>query len=162
LQFIDQRVIRNNKFFKNHFNINPDTISRKNNLDSLLFDYLISLIKKNGFLSEQNVGPNGYEAAVILFHHNVRLPQNEKYLKMVTEALFNGEYLPKDFAWMYDQSKEIKNERPFFYYGIADPSKLTLIEKQEIEKNRLQYGVKPIESTRIKIIGRVLIQRPLW
>ena len=113
MQFIDQRVIRNNKFFKNHFNINPDTISRKNNLDSLLFDYLISLIKKNGFPSEQNVGPNGYEAAVILFHHNVRLPQNEKYLKMVTEALFNGEYLPKDFAWMYDQSKEIKNERPF-------------------------------------------------
>ncbi|MGE0567617.1 MAG: hypothetical protein AB7O73_06685 [Bacteroidia bacterium] len=162
LQFIDQYVIRGNKFFKNHFYFNPDTISNKSNLDSIVFSHLLSLIEKYGFPSERVVGPKGYENVYIILHHNVRLPQNSKYIEMVTNALHNGEYLPENFAWMYDQSKEFKNEKPFFYYGSANPTKLSQSERQEIEKNRFEYGVKPIESTRIKVIGKVLIQRQLW
>ncbi len=162
LQFIDQNVIRGNTFFKNHFHINPDTISKKNKSDSLVFRHLLYLIGKYGFPSEKLVGPVGYESVSVILHHNVRLPENEKYIEMATKALLNGEYLPKDFAWMYDQSKEFKKEKPFFYYAITDPSKLTTNEIEKIENNRLMYGVKPMKSYKITVIGKMLIQRELW
>jgi hypothetical protein len=163
LHYVDQFIIRGNKYITGNYKIDTVLLPKnKYDLDSVVFRYLLELIKKNGFPSEENIGIEGYRNVWVLFHHNVRLPGNEKYIEMLTAALKKGQYAPSDYAWMYDQSRMFKKEKPFFYYGVADPSKLSDTEKQEVESNRRQFGVKPFESTKITVNGKRITQQTLW
>ncbi|HWY11255.1 MAG TPA: hypothetical protein VN026_08020 [Bacteroidia bacterium] len=163
LYFIDQNIIRGNKYVKGNYKIDTASLPKnKFDLDSVVFLYLIKLIQKNGFPSEENIGGQGYQNVWVLFHHTARLPGNEKYIDMLTDALKKGQYAPSDYAWMYDQSRMFKREKPYFYYGVADPSKLTDSEIQEIESHRRLFGVKPFESTKITVDGKRISQRTLW
>jgi hypothetical protein len=55
-----------------------------------------------------------------------------------------------------------KNEKPYFYYGVADISSMTEAEMNEIDARRKVYGIKPLRSTKIEIIDGSLMQRSLW
>jgi len=163
LYYIDQRIIRNNKTVKGNYKI--DKINLPENLfdlDSIIFQRLLKSIDKFGFPSERNIGYEGYDKAWILFHHNVRLPQNHYYINFLVSALKKGEYRPRDFAWMYDQGKLNIGESPLFYYGVPLPKNLTEEKKNKIDESRKKFGVKPLASTKTKTIGRRTVMKVLW
>jgi tetratricopeptide (TPR) repeat protein len=163
LQYIDQCIIRRNCEEERNFKFKYENIQKnKLDLDSLVFSHLIFLVKKYGFPSEKLVGSKEYNIVWVIFHHNVRLPQNEKYIPMVEEAVRKGEIDPSHFAWMYDQGKLNKNEKPFFFYGVADVSSMTEAEMAEIDARRKAYGIKPLRSTKIEKTEGSLMQISLW
>lgn len=163
LHYVDQRIVRKNKSIRGKYKINKSNLPKNlYDLDSLIFNHLLSLINRYGFPSEKNIGPDGYDNVWVLFHHNVRLPKNSKYLPLTKEALMKGEYLPLNYAWMYDQSLIFKKEKPLFYYGVAFTGDLSDSEKKKIDEERKKYGIKPLESTEIKKIRNGISQGPLW
>ncbi|NQX98399.1 MAG: hypothetical protein HRT73_11055 [Flavobacteriales bacterium] len=163
LQYIDQRIIRKNKSFKGNYNIDKsDFPENLFGLDSLLFNRLFELINQYGFPSEKAIGPDGYSSVWVLLHHNIRLEKNSEYLPMAKEALMKGQYLPKDYAWMYDQSLMFKKEKPLFYFGVAFTGNLSDAEKKKIDENRKQFGIKPLESMVVRKTGNAIIQKRLW
>ncbi len=163
LYYIDQNIIRNNKSCKGNYNIDKSKLpSNLFELDSVIFEHLLTLIEKYGFPSEKKIGYEGYSNVWVLFHHNVRLPKNSKYLPILKEALVKGEYLPRNYAWMYDQSLMFKQEEPYFYFGIALVDHLSDDKKMEIDKRRKEHGIKPLESTIVKKRGNGIMQKFLW
>jgi hypothetical protein len=114
-----------------------------------------------GFPSEKRIGRSANKVWVI-FHHNMRIPKNEKYLSVLDSALKKGEYEPEFYAWMYDQLKLNKSEKPFFYYGVADIVDLTDEEKKQIDLRRSMFGIKPLRSTLINKTKTSIQQTPLW
>ncbi|MEL6675852.1 MAG: hypothetical protein AAFR61_26835 [Bacteroidota bacterium] len=164
LYYVDQRIIRKNMGVSGDYKIDKSSLPEDlYDLDEEIFAYLLELIAVRGFPSEKNIGPEGYSKVWVLFHHNLRLPENAAHLPMAKEALIRGEYRPADYAWMYDQSRSIfKKEQPLFYYGVADISELTESEKAAIDAVRKEYGIKPLASTEIKRTGKSIRQRRLW
>jgi hypothetical protein len=163
LQYIDQCIIRQNCENENRYTFHKDRIPKDRfELDSFVFLHLINLVNEKGFPSEKRVGTKSAGKVWVIFHHNVRLPQNEKYIDMIESALKKGEFEPHHFAWMYDQGKMYKNEKPYFYYGVADISSMTEAEMNEIDARRKAYGIKPLRSTKIEITDGSLMQRTLW
>ncbi|MFH2142397.1 MAG: hypothetical protein ABIJ97_08250 [Bacteroidota bacterium] len=164
LYYIDQRIVLGNKHVKGNFNIDQSALPIKNaEIDSLIFKHLLELIDKYGFPSEKTIGYEGYANVWVLFLHNVRLPQNEKYITLLEEALINGEYQPSNYAWMYDQSMMRKDQEPMFYYGMPTTYDFSDSEKQKIDEIRRQYGIKPIESIKIETFKNGDIRHtPLW
>jgi len=162
LYYFDQRVIRKNRRVKGKYQIDKAILpDNKYDLDSLIFKNLLELIETYGFPSEKNIGKGGYESVYIILHHNGRLSQNKEHLPMMKEALLKGEYLPKDYAWMYDQGRLFEGENPLFYYGVASNT-ISSEEKKEIDKIRAKYGIKPFAAFQIKHRGRTTIMKPLW
>ncbi len=140
LQYIDQRIIRKNRSVKGNYNIDKSAFPKNlYGLDSLLFNRLIELINEYGFPSEKIIGPDGYSNVWVLLHLNIRLEKNSEYLTMAKEALKKGEYLPKNYAWMYDQSLMFKKEKPLFYFGVAFTDDLSDMEKKKIDNVRKKY-----------------------
>lgn len=163
LCYIDQCIIRKNCEQKGKYYFNKDSIPENRfDLDSLVFEHLLYLTKKYGFPSEENIGREGYNNIWVIFHHNVRLPKNYKYMDMMSEAVKNGQFEPEHYAWMYDQGKMNKNEKPFFYYGVAETSALTESEKAEIDVRRASFGIKPLRAFEITKTKTSLGQRILW
>ena len=163
LYYVDQRIIRNNRSCKGNYQIDksilPDNLYE---LDSVIFADLLTLVENYGFPSERLVGPESYRHAFIIFHHNIRLKKNEKYLDLLESAVKKGEYMPEHFAWTYDQGLLMKGKKPYFYYGVAFLGNLTESEQEEVDKHRKDYGVKPIESFEVIEKGKTIIQKPLW
>jgi hypothetical protein len=150
LQYIDQCIIRRNCEEENRYTFHKDRIPKDRfELDSFVFLHLINLVNEKGFPSEKRVGTKSAGKVWVIFHHNVRLPQNEKYIEMVESALKKGEFEPHHFAWMYDQGKMYKNENPFFFFRVADVSAMSESEIKEIDERRHKYGIKPLRSTKI-------------
>lgn len=163
LHYVDQRIIRNNQTVKGNYQTNESNLPENRfDLDALVFQSLIEAMEEYGFPSEQRIGPAGYAQAWVLFHHNVRLPQNHSYLPRMESALKNGEYLPSDFAWMYDQGRLNIEEEPLFYYGVRLPQELTQEKRDEIDAARRAYGIKPLASVRIKSTGKRTMIKVLW
>ena len=163
LHYIDQRIIRKNKRVKGKYKIAPSTLPENvYELDSLIFAHLLTLINTHGFPSEKNIGPEGYGNVWVLFHHNVRLPQNAHYLPVLKEAVITGQYLPADYAWMYDQGLMFKGEKPLFYYAVASTGHLSESEKESIDEERRKLGIKPLASTEIKVLKNGISQKRLW
>lgn len=163
LYFVDQNIIRGNKTVKSNADFSKLAIPQnKFDLDRDVWNHLIGLISIYGFPSEKNIGPKAYEQVSIILHHNFRLPQNQHQMPIATEALKKGEYLPQDFAWMFDQFLSMLNKNPFFYYGSKDPSRLSKDELLQIEENRRKYGVKPFSAYKIKVWKDSISQTPIW
>jgi len=163
LHYIDQKVVRKAKFVKGNYNIDKSKLPKNRyDLDQPIFQELLRLIEKNGFPSEKNIGPQGYDNVWVIFHHNVRLPQNDQYISMVKQAVLNGEYLPHDFAWMYDQGRLNKAEAPLFYYGVPLPKELSGEQIKKIDEARAAYGLKPFESVKVKTKGNRTVTKMLW
>jgi hypothetical protein len=163
LYYIDQNIIRGNKSVKSRANFSKLVIPlNKFELDQNVWNHLIGLMNIYGFPSEKNIGPKAYEQVSIILHHNFRLPQNQHQMPIATEALKKGEYLPQDFAWMFDQFLSMLNKNPFFYYGSKDPSRLSKDELLQIEQNRRNYGVKPFSAYKIKVWKDSISQTPIW
>jgi hypothetical protein len=163
LYFVDQNIIRGNKTVKSNADFSKLAIPQnKFDLDRDVWNHLIGLMSIYGFPSEKNIGPKAYEQVSIILHHNFRLPQNQHQMPIATEALKKGEYLPQDFAWMFDQSFSMLNKNPFFYYGSKDPSRLSKDELLQIEENRRNYGVKPFSAYKIKVWKDSISQTPIW
>lgn len=163
LHYVDQRIIRNNKTIKGDYKIDKHKLPEDLfDLDSLIFQTLLEAIDKYGFPSEKNIGKDGYDNVWLLFHHNVRLPKNHHYLPLLENALKNGNYRPRDFAWMYDQGRLNIGKSPLFYYGVPLPKSLIESKKEEIDKSRKEYGLKPLSSTKIKSRGRRTVMKILW
>jgi len=163
LHYVDQKIIRKNLTVKGNYQINNKELPENLfDLDSSIFQTLLRAIEKYGFPSESNIGEEGYENVYIIFHHNVRLPENKSYVQMLEEALIKGKYRPQDFAFMHDQSRMNLGEFPIFYYGLPIPDTYTEEMKIEIDKSRKSFGIKPLSSTKIKRRGRNVIMKPLW
>ncbi|MDP1817622.1 MAG: hypothetical protein Q8K92_24390 [Leadbetterella sp.] len=163
LYFVDQNIIRGNKTVKSDGDFSKLAIPQnKFDLDRDVWNHLIGLMSIYGFPSEKNIGPKAYEQVSIILHHNFRLPQNQHQMPIATEALKKGEYLPQDFAWMFDQFLSMLNKNPFFYYGSKDPSRLSKDELLQIEENRRKYGVKPFSAYKIKVWKDSISQTPIW
>lgn len=113
------------------------------------FQYLLKLVRKYGFPSEEKIGPASYEGIKIVIHHSARMPINKDKLELFKSAIITGDYLPEDFAWMYDQSRTNLNASPYFYFQIGDATKLPDEEKSEVNKRRKQIGLRPIEDDRL-------------
>lgn len=163
LRYIDQNIVRGNKTVKSNADFSKLVIPQnKFDLDKNVWNHLIGLMNIYGFPSEKNIGPKAYEQVSIILHHHFRLPQNAHQMATAIEALKKGEYLPQNFAWMYDQSFFMLNKNLFFYYGGKDPSKLSKEELFEIEQNRRNFGVKPFSAYKIKVRGKHLVTISLW
>lgn len=163
LHFIDQNIIRGNRTVKSDYKIDKTNFPKDLfDLDALVFNTLLEAIDKFGFPSEKKIGIEGYNHVWVILHHNLRLPENKAYLPLAIEAVKNGMYLPTNFAWMYDQSKINIGEEPEFYYGVPLPKTLTNSLKEEIDKKRRLFGIKPFSSTRIKTTGRRTVVKRIW
>ncbi len=150
LFYVDQVIIRNVKTLNNAFNVNFYVYaSERQKYDSLNFQYLLKLIDKYGFPSEEKIGPESYNAIKLVIHHSARMPINKDKIELFRTALFKGEYLPVDFVWMYDQLKMNLGESPFFYFQVRDISKLSENEKEKIDKNRQEYGVGLLKDDKL-------------
>lgn len=154
LYFIDQNIIRKNKRIKGKYNIDKSQFPEKlYDLDSKNLDCLLELIKIHGFPSERIIGIQGYEKAVIIIQHNLRLEQNKEHHPMAIKAVYNGEYLPKDFAPMYEQYSMWNKSRTFFTTWDKNLSEDNL---RRINGNRLKFGLKDLSAFKIKRMGRVM------
>ncbi len=143
LFYIDQVVIRNIKTAEPLYKTDIYVYANERpKYDSINFQFLIKLIDKYGFPSEEKVGPQAYNAIKIVIHHSARMPANKDKLELFKIALFNGEYLPIDYCWMYDQYLINSNQKPAFYFQVGDSYKLTEEEKNKVDQNRKKYGLK--------------------
>jgi hypothetical protein len=163
LFFIDQNIIRGNKSVKTTADFSSFLIpANKFDLDNEIWSHLLNLTKKFGFPSEKNIGPNAYLKASIILHHNLRKPQNNYQMEMAIKALKDGDYMPSNFAWMYDQSFLILNKTPIFYFGSKDPSKLSKNEMREIDNYRRLLGIKPFAAYKIRAKNGFVAQKSIW
>jgi hypothetical protein len=163
LYYIDQRIIRHSRYAKGNYKIDKSSLPvNLFDLDSLLFAEFLKLIDKYGFPTEKKIGPESFRNVDIIYHHNIRLPQNEKYIELAQKALKEGAFLPRDYAWMYDQSREIKKEGPYFYYGICSTKDLNELMKKEVNKRRFEWGIKPLEAQKIIERKNWITQENLW
>ena len=158
LHYLDQRIIRKNKSCNGNYSIDstllPDNIW---DLDSMIFQELLSLIDRFGFPSERLLGVKGYNNASILIHHNFRLEKNEQYHSIVINALYNGEYRPRDFEFMYEQYNVWFKENTFFSSWDRNTSKENI---ERLNKNREEYCLKDLSSFRLK--NRGLKMKSIW
>ena len=113
LHYVDQRIVRKNLGVQGDYQIDKTKLPEKlSEIDQNILKTLVAAIREYRFPSEKNIGPQGYDNVWVIFHHNVRLPHNHKYIPFLEEALRKGEYRPRDFAWMYDQGRLNINEPP--------------------------------------------------
>ncbi|MCT4639127.1 MAG: hypothetical protein N4A72_15595 [Bacteroidales bacterium] len=126
LEYVDQVIIRGAKDKSRHYNIDITTLPlNRFDLDSCNMNLLLHLFDKYGFPSEKILGEDSYFMANTLIHHNFRKVENEKYHKMIFEAIIKGEYNPLFFSWWYDQFYQSKKSEPYF----------TLFGMQKSEEN---------------------------
>lgn len=120
LEYVDQVIIRGAKDKSRHYNIDITTLPlNRFDLDSCNMNLLLNLFDKYGFPSEKILGEDSYFMANTLIHHNFRKVENEKYHKMIFEAIIKGEYNPLFFSWWYDQFYQSKKSEPYFtLFGI--------------------------------------------
>jgi hypothetical protein len=150
LFYVDQVIIRNVKTLNPVYKVDLYVYaSERQKYDSLNFQYLLKLIQKYGFPSEEKIGPTSYEGIKIVIHHSARMPINKDKIDLFKSAVASGEYLPSDFAWMYDQYRTNIHESPFFYFQVGDPSKLSDDERTKIDKNRQDYGLRPLADDKL-------------
>lgn len=164
LHYIDQRVIRHSRYVKGNYKIDKSSL-RKNlyNLDSLVFVELLKLIDKYGFPTEDKIGPESFRNIWVIYHHNIRLPKNAKYIELAQKALKVGAYLPNDYAWMYDQSITwFTKEESYFYYAAYGTRNLNELMKKEVNKRRYEWGIKPLEAYKITERKYSITQKTLW
>lgn len=151
LHYLDQRIIRKNKNVKGNYLIDKDKLPKDlYDLDSMIFQTLLVAIEKYGFPSQQVIGISGYQKALIIVHHNFRLEQNEKYHPIVIQAVHRGEYLPSDFAGMYEQYYMWYKGRTYFTTFDKNLSEENL---KRINKNRLKFGLKDLSAFKISKKG---------
>ncbi|MCW3076883.1 MAG: hypothetical protein JWO32_1492 [Bacteroidetes bacterium] len=151
LFYVDQVIIRNVKTLNPVYKIDLYVYaSERQKYDSINFQYLLKLIEKYGFPSEEKIGPASYEGIKLVIHHSARMPVNKDKIELFKAAVSEGEYLPTDFAWMYDQFRTNSNESPFFYFQVGDTSKLTVDEKNRVDKNRKDFGLRPLADDKLK------------
>ncbi|MDC3220159.1 hypothetical protein OAU00_03630, partial [Saprospiraceae bacterium] len=111
LHYIDQKIIRGSN---NVTDFNLDLELEYS--DSSNFACLLNLINLYGFPSEQNIGFHGYGKSWVIIHHNARLPKNHNYHSTLLKYLKSGDYLPENYCWVIDQSKEINKEVLVYYH----------------------------------------------
>lgn len=163
LYFVDQYIIRGSKWIKGDYYIEETSLpENRHELDSLIFQDLLALIDKYGFPSEKLIGRKSYHKAAIILHHNVRLPKNSQYLELCKFAVFEGKYLPDDYAWMYDQGLMFRKKDPFFYWGVTGIDHLSEDKLKAIDMERAKFGIKPFASTLIIKKKKSIIQKKLW
>jgi hypothetical protein len=150
LYYVDQVIIRNIKTLTPLYKIDLYVYTtERTKYDSLSFVYLLKLIQKYGFPSEEKIGPESYEGVKLVIHHSARMQYFKEQLEMLRMAVIKGEYRPEDYAWMYDQSRTKVNEAPYFYYQVGNPSKLMEKEKAEVNKRRSEFGLNSLDDDKI-------------
>jgi len=158
LYYIDQRIIRKTRHVKGNYKIDKKKLpSDLYELDASNFQTLLAAIEKYGFPSEKIIGFEGYQKALIIVHHNFRLKENEVYHPIVIEALRNGEYMPIDFAHMYEQYNRWSKDQTFFTVFDRNLSEENL---KKINANRLKYGLKDLSAYKLKRNG--LSMKKIW
>ncbi len=163
LYYIDQCFLRDYNCDLPGIDTNDLSKDNMEAIDQSNFLYLIKLIETKGYPTEYRVGVESAEKVWILIHHSVRLSKNSNYIDYFIEEVYKGNYEPHNFAWMYDQSLIFSNEAPYFYYGVADVSYFTDEQKKEVNNRRREWGIKPLESTKIEKFGdNSISQMTLW
>ncbi len=162
LYYIDQNIIRGG-YAEGVYQIDRTQLpANLFDLDKQVFATLMDLVVKYGFPAEPLVSPKTYGKAAIIFHHNIRLPENSQYMDFAITALKNGQYHPSNFAWMYDQSLTHIGKKPLFYYGVPGIFQLSDAEKAMADEERKKYGIKPIESTKFEETADGISMMTLW
>ena len=164
LYYVDQRIIRGNRYEKGKYNIDKSKLPKNLfDLDSLIFKDFLALIEKYGFPTEKNVGIKTFSNVFVIYHHNFRLPQNKKYMYIAQKAVKEGAFLPRNYAWMYDQSLTwFEKGEPYFYYGVYFDVKKLNEKKDLINKRRKEWGIKPLESQKTIIRKKMTKTKQLW
>ena len=164
LFYLDQVVIRGAKnYHKRNYKIDKSKLPKDMVVfDSLIFVKFLSLINEYGFPTEDKIGYESFGDVWVIYHHNIRLKKNAKYMSLAQEAVRQGAYLPRDYAWMYDQSTEIKKEEPYFYFGVLFDPADKIKYKDIINKRRKEWGIKPVESSVTKKILQGTRTNQLW
>lgn len=158
--FIDQKVLRNN--FKDTAGYNLKTDEDWENLESQNFQKLLRYIEQYGYPSERLIGKEHYDYAYVVLLHNIRLDKNRSNISIVEKALMEGDCLPEDYGWLVDQACS-NDSTPFkFYLFESSPKKLNTARKAEINKERFNYGIKPIEAFGAIKLFNMLITYKKW
>lgn len=158
LAYIDQRIIRHNRFYKGNYHIDKTKLPvNLFDLDSSNWNLLYTCIQEMGFPSEENVGSTSYREVWLLLHHNLRLKENTKYHEEIFEFIRQGEYLPEDMMVWYEQYYLQVNNSTFFTTWDENISDENLAR---IDYNRRKFYLKGINSYTLKKNGRSMI--PKW
>lgn len=158
LYYIDQRIIRNNRSIKKKYKIISKSLPNDRfELDSVNWLILSKLIDSLGFPSEQNVGYETYSKASIIIHHNLRLEKNSRYHNRIFEFIKNGDYLPENFFFWYEQYQMQIIGNTFFTTWDKNTSTENL---KRIDINRRAFYLKGINSYKIEKNGMSMIS--LW
>ena len=152
LFYIDQRIIRNNKFVTGKYMIDKSKLPIDlYSLDHSNWKLLYLLIDSLGFPTEEMVGADACGKVFGLLHHNLRLKENEKYHKEFFEYTRLGYYLPEDNLAWYEQYNTWFCQKTFFTTFDGD---LTPENLKRIDNNLRMFYLKGINSYQIKKNGR--------
>jgi hypothetical protein len=147
LYYVDQVIIRNRPVTGSKYKIDLYVYAKdRPKYDSISFRYLLTLIDKYGFPSEEKIGKKAYEEAALVIHHSIRMPYFRKELENFKKYVLKKEYKPQDYARAFDQSEENLKRRPFYYYKVGDATKLIADEKKEVNVRRKEIGLDNLEA----------------
>jgi hypothetical protein len=147
LYYVDQVIIRNRPVTDKRYKIDLYVYAKdRPKYDSISFRYLLKLIDKYGFPSEKKLGKRVYDEAALIIHHSIRMPYFRKELESFKKYVLIKEYKPEDFAWAFDQSNVMINNSAFYFYKVGQASKLSDMEKKEVNKRRKEIGLHPLEK----------------
>ncbi len=145
LHYVDQRIIRGSKHAKGDYDIDTSMLPRNRyELDSTNFQTLLECIEKWGFPSEELVDAN----PIMILHHNMRLEKNEKYHPIAFKAVWEGDWDPRSFSWMYEQYCKWHKDSTFFGLG-GDLSEENI---KRVSENREKFYLRPLSHSNIKAV----------
>ncbi|MCC6702237.1 MAG: hypothetical protein IT221_11985 [Fluviicola sp.] len=158
LTYVDQYIIRNNKSHKGNYKIDLKSLPENRfELDQKNFELLMKWVDSLGFPSESAVGYKTYNDDVwVLFHHNLREKQNEKYHLDVLKWIENGWYHPNSMMIWYEQYAQQHLKTTYFttWDQNLDPENI-----KRINKNRSKYYLKSLNAYSIEKNGRSMISK---
>lgn len=114
--------------------------------DSLNIIALSNFIKVNGFPGEQLVGEYTNNTATIIILHYDKDTSNSIMGSILSNALMNGDILPRDYAWIIDRHLNFAGKKQLYYTLAFELDKLSKEEKDEYNKNRNSIGLGKLQD----------------
>lgn len=149
LSYVNQHVIYKYEYYEGpKFNI-PKWAYYKDTavLKEYVFQSMLKLIDQYGFPSERLLGKSQVFHAFVILIHPLSKPENFALFMAYEKYLHSGEFLPSQFAPIYDSSFGNRGESCQLLYACGEPEKAHRYEIAKADSIRLIYGIKPVEST---------------
>lgn len=156
MKYADQEIRKPYMRSLNDSILKSKTLFAMELVDSFNFNNLLKRTKTNGFPNYNTVGYSGVNNAwLILWHHRGKEYSTNPLwieIKPYIEKEINEGNLPRDFLVMFIDHNEIENGRPMiygslfsYYRGRPEYDSLEVVDKENLNKRRLDKGLAPIE-----------------